>query len=219
VNRLLEIAASLSSWQQLALLDGMIATAPASKSKAAAPPKPIVFNAEPDAFAALKKTQTKEVLERLKQISSLVTWPGQPGFVAPPKVVPLTEEQQKQFAFGKDLYAVSCAACHQLTGLGMDGLAPPLADSEWVLGSPENLARIILHGIRGPISVKGKVWEMEMPALGVFDDEQVAAVLTYIRREWEHGATPVDAGAVEKIRSATANRIEAWTEAELQKIP
>lgn len=59
---------------------------------------------------------------------------------------------------------------------------------------------------------------MEMPSLAVFDDEQIASVLTYIRREWEHGASPVEAALVKKVREATAGRNEAWTEAELLKI-
>jgi len=189
------------------------------KGKSTPRPKPIIFASEPNGFVALGKNTTKEISDRLKKISTLVTWPGQPGYVAPPKIVPLTAEQEKQFAFGKDLYAVSCAACHQLTGLGMEGLAPPLADSEWVQGPPERIARIILHGVRGKLDVKGKSYEMEMPSLGVFDDEQIAAVLTYIRREWEHGATPVDSAVVKKVRDATVSRNEAWTEAELLKIP
>ena len=145
--------------------------------------------------------------------------PGQPGYVAPPKIVPLTMEQEKQFAAGKDLFAASCASCHQLTGLGMEGLAPPLADSEWVLGSPERLSRILLHGVRGPLTVKGNTYELEMPSLSVFDDEQIASLLTYIRREWEHAADPVNAKMVKKIRDATSSRNEAWTEAELLKVP
>lgn len=217
VNRVFELAAAAPAWQQSALLEGIIATAPTAKGKPSHA-KPLVFDKEPSGFSALKAVKAKEVLNRLKQVSALVTWPGQPGFVATPKAVPLTAEQQKQFALGKDLFAASCAACHQLTGLGMEGLAPPLADSEWVLGAPERVARIVLHGVRGPLNVKGKIWEMEMPSLGVFDDDQIASLLTYVRREWENGASPVDAATVKKIRDANATRNEAWTEAELLKV-
>ncbi len=218
VNRVMELAALAPAWQQAALLDGFISTAPVAKGKTFAQTKLLIFTTEPNGFVALKKSPAKETISRLKQISMLVTWPGQPGFVAPAKVVPLTVEQEKQFALGRDLFAASCAACHQLTGLGMEGLAPPLADSDWVLGSPERVARIILHGVRGPLTVKGKVWEMEMPSLGVFDDDQIASLLTYVRREWEHGAAPVEAATIKKIREANASRNEAWTEAELLKV-
>ncbi|MEO6183182.1 MAG: c-type cytochrome, partial [Verrucomicrobiota bacterium] len=220
VDRIFQLAAAAPLWQQVALLDGMLASAPGqTKSKIPVRKKPIFFASEPNGFAALVKKQTPEITDRLKKISGLVTWPGQPGYVAPPKVAPLTAEEEKRFAIGRDLFAASCAACHQLTGLGMEGLAPPLADSEWVLGEPERLTRIILHGVRGKIGVIGRNYDMEMPSLNVFNDEQIAAVLTYIRREWEHGSSPVDVVAVKKVRDATVNRNEAWTEAELLKIP
>ena len=220
VDRVFQLAAAAPLWQQTALLDGMIASAPGqTKSKTTTVKKPIFFASEPTGFTSLKKNQAPQISDRLKNISGLVTWPGQPGYVAPPKVIPLTAEQEKQFTVGRDLFAASCAACHQLTGLGMEGLAPPLADSEWVLGPSDRLVRIVLHGVRGKIGVIGRNYEMEMPSLNVFDDEQIAAVLTYIRREWEHGASPVNVAAVKKVRDATANRNEAWTEAELLKIP
>jgi glucose/arabinose dehydrogenase/mono/diheme cytochrome c family protein len=220
VDHIFELAAVAPGWQQAALLDGIISTAtPVLKGKkASSTQKQLFFDAEPSGFAALKKLQSKELSKRLEKISSVVTWPGQPGYIAPPKVIPLTAEQEKQFASGRDLFAASCAACHQLTGLGMEGLAPPLADSEWVLGSPNRIARIILHGLHGKVDVKGKSYDMEMPSLAVFDDEQIASLLTYIRREWEHGASPVDAAVVKKVRDATAGRNEAWTEAELLKV-
>ena len=58
-------------------------------------------------------------------------------------------------------------------------------------GIEQRLIRIALHGLRGPITVKGKPYQLEMPPMGVFEDEQIATVLTYVRREWGHAATPV----------------------------
>ncbi|HKS38562.1 MAG TPA: cytochrome c, partial [Verrucomicrobiae bacterium] len=177
------------------------------------------LNAEPPALVFLGKAGSKEVQERASQVADLLVWPGKPG-VEPEKVVkPLTSEQQKRFEQGKELYLISCAACHQVHGLGQEGLAPPLVDSEWPVGPPERLVRIVLHGMRGPVQVKGRTYELDMPALGVFDDEQVAAVLTYIRREWGHTADPVEPELVKKIRAETEKREEAWTDAELLKIP
>lgn len=103
--------------------------------------------------------------------------------------------------------------------MGMDGLAPPLLDSEWVLGSEGRLTRILLHGLTGPIRVKGVGWYLDMPGMGMFDDEQIASILTYIRREWDHGGPTVKTDAVKKIRAETANRQEAWSSAELLEIP
>ena len=99
-------------------------------------------------------------------------------------VQPLSSEQKARFESGKELYAVICGACHQPHGNGQEGLAPALANSEWATGPEGRLIRVALQGIRGPIKVNGKVFELEMPAMLVLEDEQIAAVLTYIRREW-----------------------------------
>ncbi|MBI2948659.1 MAG: c-type cytochrome [Verrucomicrobia bacterium] len=136
-----------------------------------------------------------------------------------PAVQPLSPAQQARFEAGKELYAVICGACHQPHGNGQEGLAPPLANSEWAIGSEERLIRISLQGLRGPIKVGDKTYQMEMPALAILEDEQIAAVLTYIRREWGNAAPPVDPKAVAKVRAETAKREDAWTEAELLNIP
>jgi len=55
-----------------------------------------------------------------------------------------------------------------------------------------------------------------MPPVGqVFSDDQIAAVLTYIRREWGQTGTPVDAATVKAVRAATADRTRPWTNDEL----
>lgn len=103
---------------------------------------------------------------------------------------------------------------------GVTELAPPLVDSEWVNGSVERLVRIVLHGAYGPISVAGKKHRLDMPGFGAaLDDVQVAAVLTYLRREWEHAASPVAPDAVHRIRATTTSRRMAWTEEELKELP
>src|ERR1041385_2223611 len=65
-------------------------------------------------------------------------------------------------AQGATLFVTYCSACHQSTGLGNPGQAPPLVGSEWVLGTPNRLARIPNNGLTGPISVKGQTWNLTM---------------------------------------------------------
>ena len=77
----------------------------------------------------------------------------------------------------------------------------------------------MLHGLHGPVNVNGRSYQLDMPALGVFDDDQLAAILTYTRREWGHTASPVEPELVKRIRAETQKREEAWSEAELLKIP
>ncbi len=131
---------------------------------------------------------------------------------------PLPPADQKRFESGKAVFELTCMACHQPHGLGQEGLAPPLVDSEWVAGSEQRIVRIVLHGLRGPVKVKGRKYELDMPALGALPDEQIADALTYVRREWGHGFAPVTAETVKQIRAANAQREDAWTEAELKTI-
>ena len=138
--------------------------------------------------------------------------------IALANVKPLTPDEKKRFEDGKGLYEQVCLACHQVHGMGQPGLAPPLAGSEWVAGSDRRLIRILLNGMRGKIKVKGEEFELDMPALGVLDDDQIAALLTYVRREWDHGYAPVSPDSVRQIRKETETREDAWTVPELLKV-
>ncbi|PAW84128.1 MAG: dehydrogenase [Pedosphaera sp. Tous-C6FEB] len=205
-------------WQTLAVLASLNVNPPAAK-KGEPPPrvKFVKLAAEPPALAALAKSDDKAIQAAVQKLNKVVIWPGKPG-VTLPVIKPLTSAEQARFDMGKVMFEATCAACHQPHGYGQDGLAPPLVDSEWVAGSPERLARIILHGVGGPISVLGKKWDMDMPGHGTFDDETVAAVMTYLRRAWDHDYDPVAPDFVKKVRAATAGRESAWTDAELKKL-
>jgi mono/diheme cytochrome c family protein len=67
--------------------------------------------------------------------------------------------------------------------------------------------------------VKGKTYRLDMPAFGSFSDEQIAGILTYVRREWEHTAAPVEPGTVQSIRTGTTGRHEAWVQDQLRALP
>jgi mono/diheme cytochrome c family protein len=97
----------------------------------------------------------------------------------------------------------------------MQGLAPPLRDSEWVTGPADRLVRIALHGVRGPIEVAGQAWALEMPGQGHLADGDLAAALSYVRRAWGHAASPVSPADVTAVRQAHAARTEPWTAHEL----
>ncbi len=120
---------------------------------------------------------------------------------------------------GRAVYNQVCASCHQPTGLGLAPVFPPLAGSEWVTGSEDRAIRIVLHGLQGPIQVKGVEYTGVMPAAGPgsgfnLSPERIAAVLTFIRQEWGNSAPPVSAARVSEIRAQAGNR-GAWTAAEL----
>jgi mono/diheme cytochrome c family protein/glucose/arabinose dehydrogenase len=209
VERLLELLAA--SPKKTTLLAGLAAH-PSITDK-----HPVKLPVEPAALAKLGGGKTADAA--LARFAPLLTWPGKPGAAPTVPMIPLTAEQQARFETGKQLYTAVCAACHQPHGYGMDGLAPPLADSEWVLGSIERLGRIVLNGVRGPIKVKGVSYALDMPGMGVFDDQQLASILTYLRREWGHEAAPVEPATIQQLRATVAQRQDAWTAPELLKFP
>ena len=224
VGKLLEMAASRpdGSWQQVALLDGLAGLVPLTKPGQPAPVvKPIVLPQESKALLALRTVDSPEVRQRVNRLEPLVVWPGKPGAAPLPEAAPaLVGEDAASFARGKALYSLICGACHQPHGNGQAGLAPPLRDSEWVLGSEQRLVRIVLHGLRDEVSVKGVNYLLNMPALSeALTDEQIADALTYVRREWEHNAPPVKSATVKAIRTTTGKREDSWTQAELLKLP
>ena len=102
---------------------------------------------------------------------------------------------------GRQQYMV-CGACHGQAGEGT-AAGPPLAGSEWVTGPAENLIRIQLRGLQGPITVKGVEYNFPagMMPLAYQNDEQVSAVITYIRNSFGNTASPVTAGEVAAFRS------------------
>lgn len=95
----------------------------------------------------------------------------------------------------------SCTTCHQPTGLGLTGAFPPLAESEWVTGPVENLIRIQLQGLQGDITVKGQKYSSVMPAMAQQTDEQIAAVLTYVRNSFGNSASAVTPEMVATLRA------------------
>lgn len=99
-----------------------------------------------------------------------------------------------------------CVTCHQPNGEGMAGAFPPLAGSEFATAT--NVAvpiRIVLHGMQGPVTVKGTEYNGVMPAYGTgveMTDAEVAAVLTYVRQAWGNNASAVTPQQVATERAA-----------------
>jgi mono/diheme cytochrome c family protein len=209
VKKLLDLAAAQDKSLRTAILEG---TSPPRGR--AAPPRLIFLDERPTSLDELTKTHA----DLAEKIGERLAWPGKPGVIIPPPPRELTTAEKSRFEEGKLIYANVCAACHQPTGLGQDGLAPPLVDSEWVLGPPARLPRILMHGVAGPISVTGVQFRLEMPGLPDLTDPQIAAVLTYIRREWDHGADPLTIDQIKQVRAQEQSRSQPWTALELLKI-
>ena len=110
---------------------------------------------------------------------------------------------------GRLTFLNHCADCHQVDGSGMEGMAASLQNSQWVNNREEVLIRIVLHGMQS---------EMIMPPMGTLEDEEIAAILTYIRREWGNDAGPVLPETVNRVRIESDDRRGVWTKEELSEL-
>jgi mono/diheme cytochrome c family protein len=144
--------------------------------------------------------------ERAASLLRRIEWPGKPGVAAP--VAPLTGADLRRFEAGENIYKSTCQACHQIDGRGQDRIAASLIGSPLALASPDVPIRILLNGKEGTIGL--------MPPLGqTMSDDEIASVLTYIRREWGQTGAPVDPATVKDVRARNAERKRPWTNDEL----
>jgi len=124
---------------------------------------------------------------------------------------------------GQQVYMMVCFACHQPTGLGLPGMFPPLASSDWASATkPDRLIRMVLHGVAGPITLNGKPFTTPAPIMppqgASLSDDQIASVLTYVRNSFGNKGSTVTADQVKTIREAEKARTAMWSQAELEKI-
>lgn len=122
-----------------------------------------------------------------------------------------------QFIFQKE---GSCGTCHQEDGEGLKGIYPPLAKSKWVTGNTDRLIKLTIHGLMGPIEVRGVKYAGNVPMTPVgkmYNDKEVAAALTYVRSAWGNEASMITEEQVKTVRAATADRTLFYKPEELLK--
>jgi len=123
---------------------------------------------------------------------------------------------QGRAIFGKEGY---CITCHQGDGQGLKASGfPPLAGTKWVLGNEERLIKIVLKGLMGPIEVNGTTYPGQVPMTpygGLLNDQEVAAVLTYVRNSFGNQAPAVYPEKVKEVRAATAAKKDFYSPDEL----
>jgi mono/diheme cytochrome c family protein len=109
---------------------------------------------------------------------------------------------------GEIVYTTRCGDCHLPSGLGMprdahadaSKTAPPLAGSAALQApNPATLINVILYGAHEAALTDGSWPPMSGFELSVgLDDEQIAALCTYLRASWGNQAGAVNAAAVAK---------------------
>jgi mono/diheme cytochrome c family protein len=108
---------------------------------------------------------------------------------------------QASITRGKQVYLEQCLACHQVDGLGVQGMNPPLVKTKFVLGDKKALAKIVLTGMQG-VEVEGEEYHGVMAPHPDLTDQQIADVLTYVRNSWGNKASAVTVAEVKAVRAA-----------------
>ena len=123
-------------------------------------------------------------------------------------------------ALGKRIYNQNCVACHQANGQGLPGVYPPLVASNWVKDNPERLIKVVLSGLAGPVTVNGAEYNNAMTPFARLKDQQIAAVLTYIRTdaEYKNDSYPDSEELVASVRADYGSRVDPWSQPELEAI-
>jgi glucose/arabinose dehydrogenase/mono/diheme cytochrome c family protein len=125
------------------------------------------------------------------------------------------------FTKGKAIYEREgfCVTCHQADGRGVAASgSPSLAGTEWVVGSEERLIKLTLKGLQGPMEVLGQRHPGEVPMTpfeGLLTDEEMAAVLTFVRNSFGNKAPAVSPDKVKEVRGAIENKKGFYSPAEL----
>lgn len=104
---------------------------------------------------------------------------------------------------GSRLYEQHCAQCHAADGRGSQPAWPPLAGNiSVVAAAPDNTIHMVLSGGFSPVTA-GNAQPHGMPPFGQsLGDQDVAAVVTYIRQSWGNQASAVSLSEVRRVREA-----------------
>lgn len=186
------------------VVGGRAGSRPPGMRPARAPSIRIEMPAEPTSLLALAKGDGPLAIAA-RDTLAVMGWPGKPKAVGRQR----TAAENELFGKGADVYAKVCTVCHGPEGKGVPRVGAALAGSAYVNGDAGVLARILLHGKEGAIGL--------MPPVGTLPDEDLAAILTYIRGSFGNAGDPVNLIAVKEYRQAYSHRDRPWTEEELDR--
>jgi len=145
------------------------------------------------------------------------------------KTFKLTERPEVALPIGKDgltkglvLYRNYCASCHGPDGKGLKNLAPPLLNAEYVSGSPEKLAALMVYGLGGPIEVNGIAYEFanSMPGIGnskELSSEDIKDIGNYVRNAFTTSPQNLRTNMVDSIKGLARPLDKIYTVNELNE--
>ena len=135
----------------------------------------------------------------------------------------LSKADAKLYVLGEEVYNrdAHCATCHQPNGKGLpESGIPPLAGTSWSNGDPERLIKLTLKGLLGPIEVQGKKYPGQVPMTpfeALLNDEEIAAVLTFVRNSYGNEASVISPAQVSRVRSSVKDMRGLYNPADLLK--
>jgi mono/diheme cytochrome c family protein len=146
----------------------------------------------------------------------------------------LSKDDKKLYDKGKEVYfrEAHCVTCHQADGRGAEmpkeagkpvrGAYPPLGRTPgypangWLDGDADRSIKIVLNGLYGTQTIDGKTYgdiatgQPAMTGLGqLMNDDEVAAVLTYVRQSFGNNLPVVKAAQVKKVRAEIKDKNNA----------
>ncbi len=122
---------------------------------------------------------------------------------------------EDQAAAGAILYNGTCSVCHQNNGMGLPGVFPPIARSDFLLADKKRVIEAVINGIAGPITVNDEDYNSVMPPMSHLNDDEIANILTYVYNSWGNKGGVVSIAEVTAVRESTqrpagaANKL-AW---------
>ncbi len=172
-----------------------------------------------------KSAETKVVIQAIigmNPTSEVIAKVGEESIKEVPEAVAMLKKKyrmtpagvRQRIIEGHQIFKNLCASCHGENGEGIGDLAPTLVNSPRVLGNPETLSKILLHGLQGPLD--GKEFQGVMVGMQNQDDKWIASVLTYVRKHLNE-SNQVGPWVVGKVRKKYGDRPSYWTLEELEQ--
>lgn len=133
----------------------------------------------------------------------------------------LEGEEKDVYLKGKEIYEREgyCITCHQKNGQGLAATGhPPLRQSKWVVENEDRLIKLTLKGIMGPMVVQNLQYDGQVPMTpfgGILNDEEIAAVLTYVRNSFSNRASVISPEKVKTVRETIKDKEGFYTAQEL----
>lgn len=112
--------------------------------------------------------------------------------------------REDQVAAGSVLFNGTCSVCHQNNGLGLPGVFPPLAGSDFLMmAGKDKIISVVINGLSGHVKVNGEDYNSVMPPMSNLNDDEIANILTYVYNSWGNEGDTVSPAEVKAVRAGT----------------